>query len=290
MKTLKCIQALQGPQKGAAYREYAQPRTSTWYEKSIVIADWAMATWIGVHAAIGLAHEPSQLVTTALLIPPTLFVADFIGQIFHKSFDSYTSEENPIWGDATRRFRQHHEVPSNLEKMDYLSNVTSFATILAPFYAGASMISLEPSYGAAVTLFLVTLMNATEFHRQAHLKESNWFFRTLQKLRLSVSHDQHMRHHRPPFDSEFTVINGWSEPVAKYTDLWRRMDQLWWKAFRKLPNNWIQDPRSIPEPVLKELADDINNLPPDLLAYLQAYPRRVTPEIQALVDKFIAER
>lgn len=280
MELIRQSRELDSEKRKAVTFEYSSPRPKSWTERAFVIADWAMAAILGIGVAGGLAVDPSAIVPAILVAPPALFCADLASQVFHKWLDSYASESNPVWGVAAREFRKHHEYPSNLNHTDYLSNVSAFGKLLAPAFIGASFVNWSPELGAAVWLFLVATLNTTEAHKQAHRKEPNFFFKILQKLRLTISHEKHMVHHKPPFDSEFAVLNGWSNGLNRRLDLWRRLDKIFWKVSGKMPHNWIQDPRSIPDEVVAELEAKLKEIPSELWDYAETYPYRIPERLK----------
>jgi len=284
MRTI--LEARRGDNESRSKRllEYSSPSTKSEFERAFVVFDWAMATILGAQIAGGFAADPSLIVPALLAAPPTLIAADFVSQAFHKWLDSYAKEESRIWGTATREFRKHHEYPGNLNHVDYLSHVAAFGKLFAPVFAVAPFVDMDPVTGTCVWLALVSLFNSTEIHRQAHLKEPGKFFRLLQKAKLTISKKLHMRHHSPPFDSNYSVLNGWSIPLTRKLDLWNRLDRLWYKTFRRFPRNWIQDPRSIPEEVVSDLWQHPENIPEVELAYVLAtYPARGTEELRELL-------
>jgi hypothetical protein len=292
------IRQLQGGEKKEAFRAYAIPDKKSIKQKAYVLANWSMATWMAVRIGFGLHNDPSDLIPALLTIPPALFTVDFVSQVFHKWFDSFADESSPLFGETARDFRRHHEYPSNLNEADYWSNAAAPAKFLFPTFIGASVMNTDPLVGSAVWFFLFSMMNVVEAHKQAHMSKPNWFFKFMQKYRITVPRDVHLSHHAPPFDATYAVFNGWSDPLNRRLKLWSRLDRIWWKVFKKLPNTWIQDPSSIPQDVVSELMGDLDNIPADLWAYGEAYPKRVPESVrenllkakEKWLSKYIEER
>ena len=36
----------------------------------------------------------------------------------------------------------------------------------------------------------------------------------------------HSRHHRPPFDKDYCIFNGWMNPILRPIDFWKRTERL----------------------------------------------------------------
>ncbi len=289
LETIRVNRKLAIEERQAAIHQYSAPQRKTWKQKSFVLADWALATLLGTRVLMGLPSDSETILTTLALVPPTLFAADFASQLFHKWLDSYASEQNCIWGAGAREFRKHHEFPDNLNHVDPLSHITAFGPVMMPFFIGANFVDWSPEWGASVWLFLMAGLHATEFHRQAHLKEPNVLFRWLQTARVAISHEAHMKHHGRPFDGEFAILNGWSNAFARRLDLWRRLDLLFWKVTRTMPHNWVQDPSSIPPEVLTDLQEALDEIPAEIEDVAETYPSRVPAEVRELLLKAHAE-
>lgn len=254
-----------GAERLQALKQYFEQVPATRTEVALTIANYGFAMWIGSKIFGQFMEHPEQLMSAAIAVPATFFTVDLISGIFHKFLDSYASEKNPIWGNATKSFRKHHEFPGNLNEISYMNNIGAFGTLLAPLYATTAIAAphLAPELGSQLLLGLLLFSNGTEIHRQAHLPKANGFVRGLQKIKVFQNHKSHMQHHEKPTDSDYGIINGWSNPVTNR--FWKYMDMVYWKALKKMPNNWIQTPKSIPDSVLKELAQDLSKVPQELL-------------------------
>lgn len=256
---------LKGAERKHALRRYFSQRARTRLEKALVFVNYSMALYIGAHVASGLSQTPQSTLTAVALLIPTLFTADLMSGIQHKFLDSYASETNPIWGSAARAYRIHHEFPSNLNDLSYLENVAAFSPLLAPLFAATAMVAphLAPEYASNALLMLLLFANGTEIHRQAHLPKPRSWVRALQNAHLLLSREQHMLHHPPGTDTDFGIINGWSNRIVG--EGWNRIDRILWRTLRKLPNNWIQHPASIPPEVISDLIRDLGSVPQRLL-------------------------
>lgn len=283
VETLDKIRASDPTERRLKAEEYFFPKSPPVWEKAVVLINWALSATIGFQIAQGFYEQPTSMVAAGVLSIPAYYSADLLFQVMHKYLDSYAREDHWFWGDTVRDFRIHHEFPDNLTKRDYITNVASFAKLFAPFLAITAFSDLGPEVKSALLVFLMASANTTEFHRQAHLKKPNFLFSFLQKLNLALRHSVHLQHHRPPFEGEYSVLNGWSQSLPRHIDLWKRMDLIFWRIHHRMPHNWIQDPRSIPESVVSEIKKDLTLIPAQLWIYTRAYPSRMPSELNTLV-------
>lgn len=278
---LRAIRALPNGYRREALHAYTAPVPKTALDRASVLFNWGLGAWITALCVAGLYENPASLLPALLFLPLTIYLTDFASQLGHKWLDSYASETHPLWGKPAQEFRKHHECATNLNHVPYLSHVAAFGKIMAPLFILASLVDwrTSPALGLNVVTFLLLYMNVTEIHKQAHRRDPHWFARALQKTGLTLTYEQHIRHHRPPFDSEYSVLNGWSQGLTSRLDLWRRMDRWFWRTYGELPRTWIQDPRDIPADVQARIRRAPQDFP-DLLAYSRVYPERVPDSLR----------
>ena len=264
-KEIEAALQLKGADRKDAVARYFRQKTQPRINVALTLANYGMAMGIAIETAIQMHHHPEAFAPSLLWIPPALFTADLMSGIFHKFLDSYASETNPVWGSPARAFRKHHEFAGNLNDISYWQNVSAFGRMMAPLYLGTLALAphLNPEAMPALLTMLLLFSNGTEIHRQAHLVRPNMAVEKLQAWRLMLSRPDHMLHHEAPTDTDFGIINGWSNPVTR--KLWPALDMIVWKTLKKMPHGWIQNPKMIPESVLEELAQDLSKIPEDLL-------------------------
>jgi hypothetical protein len=284
---LKHAKSLKGRERVAALLECTAPRPKTALDRGLILVDYALAGAAAVSIAAGFVAKPTSLLAGVLFLPLTLFIGDLIGQCTHKWLDSYASEDGFFLGQAAQEFRKHHEYPANLNGVGYLNHIAAFGKVLFLPFLGLALTSWEssPTLGFNLLFLLILLLNATEIHKQAHKSKPDFHGRVLQSTGLFLTFSKHARHHQPPFDSEFAVINGWSQILTDRFGFWSKMDLAWWRIFGELPRTWIQDPRAIPESVVNDLRQNPAKIPSDLLIYSDAYPERMPPAVALLFEK-----
>ena len=276
---LVAIKQLPPKDQPAALLAYGKPGPKSRLLKSAIVLDWMMATYMATQIALGVSADPSTLASVALAIPSAYFAADVVSQVFHKWLDSYGRESNPIYGDLVRDFRKHHEAPLAVTLDSPMDHIATSSLFLAPAFMVAIAANMDPAPAAAAWVTLVSLMHTSDMHRRTHLRDPGRFFSLLQKYRLAVSKSDHVLHHISPNEVNYATVNGWSMPLTTKLQIWQKLDLIWWRAMKQFPNNWIQDPRSIPPKVLAELLENIDRIDPAVFIYAEAYPHRLPPEL-----------
>ena len=284
---IKAALEKRGPERKQAIENYFHYKPVSRAEIGLTFANYFLGLWMGLQIAMGFSEDPTTALTAVAFIPPTLWITDFVSGIFHKFLDSYASESNRFWGNPAREFRVHHEFPSNLNHLSYIDNNASFAKLLVPLYATAAFADMSPDVASSVLLSLILFSNGSEIHRQSHLSNPSSWVRSLQDLRIILNRRDHMRHHQGASDSDFGIVNGWSNRFATKFKIEERMDRLYWKTLRKLPNNWIQKPSSIPPQVLQDLTKDLSLVPQRLLVSVLMYPQDSSDEVKELIKLWL---
>ena len=200
---------------------------------------------------------------------------------FHKWLDSYASELNPLWGSAAKAFRIHHEFPKNLNGATYWHNVSAFAPFMTFLFCLVfllrAVIPFAPCVSLTMELLIVLFSQGTEVHRQSHMPKSPKLIRGLQGIRILLHPRVHRRHHSRHLDSDYGIINGWSNWIFTVTDIWPKLDRFLWNRLGLFPRNWIQVSHSIPQPVVAELISRASRIPDEIAIYESVFPRLQNP-------------
>jgi hypothetical protein len=275
-------------ERKAALRRYYFPVPSAPFKYVLLIFNFITSAAFAVWIARGFYLHPRQIWFMPLACVVALFSADLVSAIFHKWLDSYASELNPLWGAPAKAFRIHHEFPENLNQTTFLHNSSAFATLTAGFHGlfflAFLLSDLSPLAGFTIWLVLFLFANGSEIHKQAHRKEPWAWIRVFQKTRILLNRATHIKHHSKGGDSDYGIINGWSNRVASQLGVWRRLDLFFWNRLGKFPNNWIQRPATIPAGVMLELSEHPERIPAELAIYLEAYPSRLSPSVAKLLS------
>ena len=180
------------------------------------------------------------------------FVTDLISGLAHFGFDYVWPAHMPILGPIATEFRQHHEDPT-LDPSALLTNFTKGAYGALPFALIAWLIAkvtgdTAASFLLVATLFAISLwmLGFHQIHAYAHMgsrlppavfnravadisqlppRQQRIEFaklfqsvgipravRWLQRCHLFLRPEIHWQHHLS-FESDFSSVNGWSDPV-----------------------------------------------------------------------------
>jgi hypothetical protein len=164
---------------------------------------------------------------------------------FHWATDNYGSLQTPVVGFACAAFQGHHLAPWTISHRSVWNNVHKIATATLPLIL-AALVLLPPSGAALVATLFYSQALAQEFHRWTHTPPSTLapWQRQLQRAGLALPLQEHLAHHRPPFDKHYCILFGGlnrildSEPVL----LWRRLEALVFRWNGQEPNSWL-DPK-----------------------------------------------
>lgn len=145
------------------------------------------------------------------------YVSDFISSIYHIALDRFGSKNTFLWGPQIAGFRLHHKEPRAFLRPWY--DWSSLSNTILSLLAGLPFILLG-LYGFA-PWFLIPLgigFAVQDFtHKASHMFErERWEWVTLlQRLHLILPPQVHSRHHKD-FDGNYSVLNGWSNPLFNW--------------------------------------------------------------------------
>ena len=225
---------------------FALPKRST---TAVVVAS---VLAVGLLAFLVIAVRP-PLWSWVLIFLVSGFVADASTAFAHFGFDYVFPYQMPILGPISREFNEHHDAPAldpgnlvdNLTKGAYASVVASalagalaiwrptgpladfvlsvtlvlplWALLFHQMHAYAHMGSVLPSDVFRQRLVIIAALDDV---RAQNLALRELFasvpipplLRTLQTLGLTLNPERHNLHHIK-FESDFSSVNGWSDPV-----------------------------------------------------------------------------
>jgi len=154
--------------------------------------------------------------------------ADFLVGVVHWALDTYGTVDTPLAGKLIRSFREHHIHPTAMCSHGAVEVSADNCIIPLPFMAAAALCGLR---GPLACMFLctVTLVAlANQIHQWAHMPAARRpsVVRLLQSSGLILGPKQHARHHLPPHDRGYCILNGWCDPALEWLGFWRRLEKL----------------------------------------------------------------
>lgn len=199
-----------------------------------------------------VTHDYFSIWVTILSFFVSAFVMDLVTGLFHFSFDYVWPDNFPIMGPISVEFRDHHSAPT-LDPSAWVSNLTRGAyagivfSIIVYFVAINNSSTLNYFYSATLMGMSVWVLFFHQIHSYSHMgkqvspeefnatvaristlpksqqkKEFTILFqrvgipkwaRLMQRCRIFIRPEVHWRHHNA-FDSHFSSLNGWSEPLT----------------------------------------------------------------------------
>lgn len=181
------------------------------------------------------------------------FIGDLFTGFAHFGFDYIFPEDMPILGPVAKEFREHHDCPT-LDPTDYVVNFTKGAycslplsliviALASPHHGWISFLAIATLLGMSFWAFFFhqihsyahmgSSLSPDEFKQRVAMigrlpteaeqkREFARLFETvpippavrfLQRCRLILNPATHNLHHIQ-FESDFSSVNGWSDPVS----------------------------------------------------------------------------
>lgn len=162
-----------------------------------------------VSAAGLLVHWWAPIVVLAAAV-----AADFVSGLVHWTADTWFSETMPVLGRRfLRPFRVHHVNPDDFLRRDVIDCNADVAMLNIPILAAALLVPVATDTGAAASLalaaFAAVSLPTNQVHQWAHMPVPPVPIRWLQRHRLILSVEDHARHHREPFVTNYCIATGW---------------------------------------------------------------------------------
>eukprot|EP01132_Coremiostelium_polycephalum_P007556 gene7556-9290_t len=161
-----------------------------------------------------------------------MIMADFFSGIVHWAADTWGSLDTPIVGNSfIRSFREHHVVPTQMTKHDWIETNGDNCMLTVPVLAFTAFTTISNSYYDMFLLsflvklcFWVSLTN--QIHKWSHTYTLPSYVSFLQKHGLILSKRDHAVHHRNPFDKYYCITNGWLNPWLASINFWKRSEEV----------------------------------------------------------------
>lgn len=180
-------------------------------------------------AAARLACLPSSPIQVVVFSVVAVLLgaefADFGTGVYHFSVDNYGSAQTPIVGNQIEAFQGHHEEPWTITHRDFCNN--SFPTCIAtmPFLVAFEIYCKAPYVLLWAVVACAGIAFCQELHKWSHTLRSqcnpvvNW----LQDYGVLVSRKAHLRHHRPPFETNYCIVTGHMNPILDRSNFFGKL-------------------------------------------------------------------
>lgn len=154
--------------------------------------------------------------------------ADFGTGVYHWSVDNYGSAQTPIVGPQIEAFQGHHEEPWTITCRDFCNNCFPTCIATMPFLLAFDALSFSPYWLLWGVIACAGISFCQEFHKWSHTLRSqsdpliNW----LQDHGVLVARKAHLRHHKPPFETNYCIVTGHMNPVLDKSGFFRALEGL----------------------------------------------------------------
>ncbi|CAK9053481.1 unnamed protein product [Durusdinium trenchii] len=162
----------------------------------------------------GSCAAPQVLLYACAVVAGVEF-ADFGTGVYHFSVDNYGSAQTPIVGSQIEAFQGHHEEPWTITYRDFCNNCFPTCIATMPFLLGFELFCPSPVVLLWAIVACAGIAFCQEFHKWSHTLRSqchpviNW----LQDRGILVHRSAHLRHHKPPFETNYCIVTGHMNPI-----------------------------------------------------------------------------
>jgi len=154
--------------------------------------------------------------------------ADFGTGVYHWSVDNYGNKHTPVVGSQIEAFQGHHEEPWTITYRDFCNNCYPTCIATMPFLLSFILFVRAPYTLLWGVVACGGIAFCQEFHKWSHTIRSqchpvvNW----IQERRLLVARTAHLRHHKPPFETNYCIVTGHMNPVLDKTKFFRGLEAI----------------------------------------------------------------
>jgi hypothetical protein len=165
---------------------------------------------------------------------PTIVIAalgaDLVSGIVHWTADTWGSETMPFLGRRfLRPFRVHHINPDDFLRRDFVDCNGDVAMLNMPLLAAALSLPLSAPVGRigalALIAFCAAALPTNQVHQWAHMPAPPRIVAWLQQARLLLGRDDHARHHREPYVSNYCIATGWCNGMVTAVGLFQAAER-----------------------------------------------------------------
>jgi len=144
-----------------------------------------------------------------------MILSDFASGVVHWFSDTWGTLDTPVVGKTfIRSFREHHIDPSAICNHDIIeaNGDNCMLTVPVLYYVGVVKLISNDYDFLLLSLYMslsiwVGLTN--QIHKWAHQIKPSSYVTFMQNIGLILHRKHHNVHHKPPFDSNYCITNGW---------------------------------------------------------------------------------
>ncbi|KAL6653111.1 hypothetical protein ACP70R_012036 [Stipagrostis hirtigluma subsp. patula] len=224
---------------------------STWPQRAWTLAAVAailrsLSTSVSLAAASGTAAD---LLAVCVAAVAAYSLADLTSGVYHWAIDNYGDASTPVLGSQIAAFQSHHRHPSSIARREVCNNLHVAARAVAvalPAAEAALTYGVGASAAAAAHAFLgvfaACVVLSQQFHAWAHEKTTTRRLppgvAALQAAGLLLSRPEHAAHHRPPYNTNYCIINGMWNGVLGRFQVFEALEKVIYLRTGVKPRSW----------------------------------------------------
>jgi hypothetical protein len=179
-----------------------------------------------VHRVVGIAGDRVVLLVAILA---GVVAADLASGLVHWAADHYGSLKTPLFGkNLVRSFREHHADPEDITRHDFVQTNGDSAIFTLPYLLCA--IVFTPAAARFANTFHIALALAVlltgQIHRWAHMPAPPRVIIWLQRVRVILDREHHLRHHHGAHTTSYCITTGWLNALLDQSGFFRRLEAL----------------------------------------------------------------
>jgi hypothetical protein len=190
----------------------------------------SLVGWVGLEVARLLLDGAWLSVVLGATVGA--FAIDFVTGLVHFACDRFGSPETPVLGPLLiKAFRDHHDDPHAILEHDWIETngepclLTTLALIALTFFAPDAQSQLGAAIFTTVWTMAVLGAFANQAHKWAHMRNAPRVIRFFQRAGLTLSPEEHARHHYAPHNTAYCITNGWMNPMLDGLGLWSWLER-----------------------------------------------------------------
>ena len=135
-------------------------------------------------------------------------------------------------------FIGHHYFGNSLSQSEAVENVNPLVKLAGPVLVGLALAPIHPVLGVAAAVGIGGTLMAQLSHRFTHEARPPKLVQWAQKVGIAQPKKDHGNHHRVPWASNYTIVNGALNPLLDKTHFWRKWENAIHKVTGAEPKTW----------------------------------------------------
>ncbi|MFN8671728.1 MAG: fatty acid desaturase CarF family protein [Candidatus Sericytochromatia bacterium] len=188
---------------------------------------------ISIYLSVKNLIDSSSYLSLIIAFPIAWIGGDFLSGLIHWACDTYGTVNTPILGHALiRNFRSHHTYPKDI-CVSPIPFIVGYVAIVALFTLTPLILILKDSNSFSLSIFtfiyaIITFLTVLTnlFHKWTHEDNVPSWVTFLQNKKIILSPEHHKFHHTYPFNSNYCITHGLTNPFLEKIGFFRKFEFL----------------------------------------------------------------